>query len=168
MKGNNLVDMNIFIPIGQDCEVAHYLRRKKLRSQAFPFDWNCASLEMVLNVLSSDFEGFLDDIYIGKKIRRMYFEDNGVDIKILNEFIYPIIDKKYGILFPHDYDNIDDNTLAKVKDKYNRRIQRYRETINNTELAIYLVYGNPHGELNTWQVSCYKEYDPSLLKLYGE
>jgi hypothetical protein len=46
---------NIYISIGSECSVAHYLRTKNLRNYAFPFDWNCNSLHMIYNLLTSDF-----------------------------------------------------------------------------------------------------------------
>ena len=49
--------------------------------------------------------------------------------------------KKYHILLPHDC-NIDSNdNLDKIRDKYKRRVQRFRHDINSNNI-IYLVYCN--------------------------
>ena len=40
-----------------------FLRYKKLRNEAFPFDWHLSTLEQVYNVLESDFENFMDDFH---------------------------------------------------------------------------------------------------------
>ena len=84
---------NIFIPIGSNCETSHYLRKHNIRNIAYPFDWNCASLEMIYDVLSNDFENFLNDIFIGTEIKRLYFGDDDNRI-VTNEKIFPIICKK--------------------------------------------------------------------------
>ena len=44
---------NILIPIGSNCETSHYLRKHNMRNIAYPFDWNCASLEMIYDVLNN-------------------------------------------------------------------------------------------------------------------
>ena len=58
-----------------------------MRHIAYPFDWNCASLEMIYNVLSNNFEDFLNDIFIRTKIKRLYFGDED-DIVVSNETIF--------------------------------------------------------------------------------
>lgn len=122
---------------------------------------------MVYNVLSNNFEDFLNDIYIGTKIKRLYFGDND-ELIITNETIYPIICKKYNILFPHDYNNIDIEYINKVKNKYQRRISRYINILNNDciDKNIYLVYFNETFNLNEWQKSVYNEYDTKILENY--
>ena len=99
--------MNIYIPIGSNCYTSSYLRKHKMRHIAYPFDWNCASLEMVYNVLINDFEDFLNDIFIGTKINRLYLGDGDDNLIVSHEKIFPIICKKYNILFPHDFNKID-------------------------------------------------------------
>lgn len=149
---------HIYIPIGSNCEISHYLRKNKMRYNAFPFDWNCSSLKSVFEILSSKFDLFLNDISIGTKIKRMYFnEDTNDNLQILNEYIYPVICKKYLILLPHDYNAIDDETLVIVKEKYNRRIQRFYNTVNNKNLKIIMIYTNIDFKLNEWQKSVYDE-----------
>lgn len=155
---------DIFIPIGSNCETGHFLRHSKRRDKAYPFDWNCASLEMVSNVISNNFEGFLDDIYIGERTKRLCFDDCG-RLKITNEEIFPVICKKYHIMFPHDFNRIDESTIKQVKNNYAKRIDRFLETINSTN-NIYLVYCNCNYLLNDWQTSVYNNYDPDILKRY--
>lgn len=159
-----MVDINI-IPIGSNCKISHYLRRCKLRHNAYPFDWNCTSLKMIYDVFSNDFENFLDDIFIGTEINRLYFGDDDDKLIISNEKIFPIICKKYNILFPHDFNKIDANYINQIKNKYKRRIERFRNIINSDKI-IYLVYCNANFNLNQWQVSVYNEYNKEILKHY--
>ncbi len=153
---------NIYIPIGTNCTIANFLRDKKFREHAFPFDWNLSSLESVYNVLFNDFEGFLDDIYVGKKIKRMFFEDNILDVTVHSTEIYPVICKKYNILFPHDYVSVDSDNLSQVKNKYLRRINRFREMISNTDNKIFMIYD--FQELNDWQKSVFQDYNNSIVE----
>jgi len=146
----------IYIPIGSNCEIAHYLRNKNIRFEAFPFDWNCASLKSVYELIKNNFEYFLDDCLIGKKIKRLYFfEDEKLIIS--DEYIYPVICKKYLILFPHDYNNIDYKNLYMIKEKYKRRIERFNNYIRMNDLKIIMVYNNLKFNLNDWQRSVYED-----------
>ena len=157
--------MNIYIPIGSNCYTSHYLRKHNMRHIAYPFDWNCASLEMVYNVLSNNFKDFLNDIFIGTKINRLYFGDEDDNLIVSNETIFPIICKKYNILFPHDFNKIDTVYINKVKNKYKRRIDKFINLITSDK-SIYLIYSNKHFSLNEWQKSVYYEYDPKILEKY--
>ncbi len=56
----------VYIPIGTNCLVANFLK-KNLRKNAFPFDWNCTSISSICDIISNDFDGFLDEIFIGEK-----------------------------------------------------------------------------------------------------
>jgi hypothetical protein len=64
--------------------------------------------------------------------------------------------KKYNILFPHDFNKIDANYINKVKNKYKRRIERFKNIINSDKI-IYLVYCNKKFNLNPWQKSVYND-----------
>tara|TARA_B110000211_G_scaffold234646_1_gene305329 strand:+ start:2869 stop:3456 length:588 start_codon:yes stop_codon:yes gene_type:complete len=160
--------MNIYIPIGSNCSTSHYLRKHNMRHIAYPFDWNCASLEMVYNALSNNFKDFLNDIFIGTKINRLYFGDEDDNLIVSNETIFPIICKKYNILFPHDFNKIDTVYINKVKNKYKRRINRINSIINNGNMdkTIYLIYCNIDFSLNKWQKSVYNEYNTKILLHY--
>jgi hypothetical protein len=148
----------VYIPIGMNCNTAHYLRSRNLRKDAYPFDWICIPLKMVYEVLSDDFNDILDNIHIGTQVKRMYFDekDNNNSLSVIDTYIYPVICQKYNILYPHDYDNVDIETINNVKDKYNRRIQRFRDTLNS-DSKIVLVYCDLNQKLNPWQQSCYTE-----------
>lgn len=158
------MDDNIkFIPIGSNCEISWYLKKKNKRVEAYPFDWNCCSLQMLYNVLSNNFKDFLTDIYIGTKIKRLYFDETLKNLIVSNEDIYPVICKKYNILFPHDYNKIDNDTIEKVKVKYIKRINRFNDVINNDNNKVYLIYCNENFLLNEWQKTVYNEFDLNIV-----
>ena len=43
----------IYVPIGMRCGPTYFLRGKGLRLKAYPFDWNCASLKIIYDILSN-------------------------------------------------------------------------------------------------------------------
>jgi len=148
----------IFISIGSNCDVASRLRSFNARLMAFPFDWNLCSLCMIYNILKNDFDGFLSNIYIGDEIKRFYIDEK---CSSSNEIIIPVICKRYNVMFPHDLkknENIDN-----VKNKYMRRISRFREMINDTSKTIYLVHNNNTFGLNDWQKEVYCKYNKDIL-----
>ncbi len=157
----------VYIPIGTNCLVANFLKQRNLRKHAFPFDWNCTSISSFCDIISNDFDGLLDEIFIGEKTKRMLFEENQINqVKVHDTEIYPVICKKYNILFPHDFDNTDKKTLSEVKNKYSRRIERFRDFVADTNNQIVLVYNVDN--LNDWQKSVYLSYEPDLLKIWNQ
>ena len=157
--------MKIYIPIGSNCEVSFFLQNNNLRNVAFPFDWNCSSLKSIYEILLNNFDSFLDDIFIGEAVNRLYFEELEQGLtKIDNEFIYPVICKKYLILFPHDYKEVDNDALVIVKQKYKRRIERFNTYINRDDLEIIMIYCNIDFNLNDWQKSVYNKFEIDIQK----
>lgn len=168
-KNQNELYMKIYIPIGSDCQVAHFLRNKKMRMMAFPFDWNCASLKTVYNLLVNNFDYFLEDIYVGERTHRLHFDDNEYDKTIIEkDFIYPVICKNYSILLPHDYKTVDEENLINVKQKYEKRIKRFQNYIIQDDLEIIMIYSNLDFNLNDWQRSVYDEFNIDIEFLKKE
>lgn len=153
----------MLVPIGSNCEISWYLKKINKRIEAFPFDWNCCSLSMLYNILINNFEDFLKDIFIGVETKRLYFDETGKNLIVSNEIIYPVICKKYNILFPHDFNNVDYITINNIREKYNRRIKKFNNVINNSNNQIYMIYFNENFELNSWQKSIYEEYNKDIL-----
>jgi len=161
--------MKIYIPIGSDCNVSHFLRKNNMRVCTFPFDWNCAPLKSVYEILVNNFSSFLEDIFIGERIHRLYFDDIDQDEpKIEREFIYPVICKKYLILLPHDYKSIDGENLVNVKQKYKRRIERFNNYINRDDVEIYMIFDNVDFKLNEFQTSVYNKFNIDITLLQNE
>ena len=60
---------------------------------------------MVHNALINKFENFLDNVFVGTRINRLYFDDdcnndcnNEKKLIVSKEKIFPVICKKYNIL----------------------------------------------------------------------
>jgi hypothetical protein len=109
-------------------------------------------------MLVNKFDSFLDDIYIGERTHRLYFEDDERgETTIDREYIYPVICKKYSILLQHDYKAIDATTIATVQQTYKRRIERFNTYLARDDIDICMVYSNIDFHLNSWQSSVYTQ-----------
>lgn len=141
----------IIISLGSDCHVATELRVHNLRNRAFPFDWNVTPLEGLFHVLEDDFAHFLDENYL-----------------IMRDDLNGVLNTYYGIDFRHDFPNrnplvppekqieyyepcempeykIYENFLdfiGPVREKYNRRIQRFRDVVNGNNQVVFIRHGD--------------------------
>jgi len=147
--------MNIeYIPIGMNCSVTMTLKNKKFRTQAYPFDWQVTSMQSFYNACSNNFKNLLDDIWVGEKIKRIYIAEHMQNPKILNDYIHPVICKKYNILFPHYFKEVDQRSINLVKDKMQKRIKSFRTSLKDNKIKKKFIY--KFDKLNSWQQSCFK------------
>lgn len=101
--------MNI-IPIGIDCGVADALKKLNIRQHALPFDWN-VSYSGISDIIRNDFKDFIPT-------KRFGIQNNGIYCSVYN---------KYNTLFIHE-DWMKDK--IKEQEKYQRRINRFRDLIS--------------------------------------
>jgi hypothetical protein len=131
------------ISLGGACAPALNLRNLKLRFDAYPFDWILSPFEGLCKALEEDFQNFLTDLTIRS-------EGNGV------------IDH-YGFHFTHDWPTVNNqkiedlykvlyigdlrtmplasnwaDTIAAVKEKYQRRIDRFRAACRGSEKVFFI------------------------------
>tara|TARA_R100000808_G_scaffold24269_1_gene55469 strand:+ start:1466 stop:1987 length:522 start_codon:yes stop_codon:yes gene_type:complete len=132
-----------------------------LRQEAYPFDWNVTPLKAVYELLKNNYDGLMDELLIGTRIKRLYFDENQAanasDPKVVasNSEIYPVICKKYNILFPHYFDDVEKATILKVKDKMRRRIENLSDLLkSDMKVCLIYVYG-----INDWHRQCYEEHN---------
>lgn len=109
--------MNI-IPMTFDCEGANALRDRNIRRIAFPFDWNIATIYCIYKLFENDFKNFLniDSLIYSQKHNEARYDNADKYVKII-----PVLEKNYGFLFVHDFDDTNYNI---VYDKYVSRIAR--------------------------------------------
>lgn len=124
-----------FITIGYDCSPASALRGLNLRRAALPFDWVESSVPAIDKCFADDFRQFHTNLQLNEPRRRL-------------------IDP-YGFQFPHDYplknkqsedvilpeDVIADDWATHydvIKEKYDRRIARFREAMADPAPIIVL------------------------------
>ena len=109
-----------FISLGYFCSVATELEKLGFRSASYPFDWTISNFEGVIDAINSNFEDFLD--------YNLLRQSN------TNKSHY--FNVKYRIWFYHDFDSYLSlrRQLPNVKKKYNRRIERFYNSISEPTL----------------------------------
>ena len=114
------------ISLGYFCSPALELRRLGLRDASYPLDWTISyDFSLVMRLIENHFVGFLseDSLYQLKEMPNCYR------------------DKKNKVDFYHDFDELRSlkRQLFDVKQKYNRRIARFYDTIKHPTLFVRYV-----------------------------
>lgn len=111
-----------YISLGYFCSISLELEQYGLRSFSAPFDWCKSSFQGVLAAIENGFQDFTDPALLaqGEKFRERYYNT------------------KYGIWFFHDFDKYKplEEQIPEVKQKYDRRIKRFYESIKSPTLFI--------------------------------
>lgn len=111
-----------FISLGCFCGVAEELERLGLRDSSYPFDWLIGPYSSYVQLISNNFENFLDEnvMYQWNSDQKRY--DN----------------VKYNISFFHDFSKYDSfySQIGDVQEKYARRIERFYRNIKQPTLFI--------------------------------
>lgn len=111
------------ISLGYFCSPALELRRIRVRDGSYPFDW----------VISYDFASVL------------YLVENHFEDLLSEDLLYQLKElpncyrnKKFKVDFYHDFDELKKlrGQLFKVKEKYNRRVNRFYNSIKQPTLFI--------------------------------
>jgi len=118
-----------FITLGFNCAPALVLKELGLRKYSLPFDWVVTNNMQVMNCIEHDFKNFHKNLSM-----------------ILDG--HWMVDE-YGIQYPHDYpvdknDCIVSNWKEYYEDnlnKYSRRIERFKQILNNDKPVIALYLG---------------------------
>jgi hypothetical protein len=130
-----------YISMGQDCSPASSLKNLGLRKFSSPFDWIVSSIEGVKCCINQDFKNF------HKNLKFNFTRTRVID--------------SYGFEYPHDYpgekqksiqeDDIPgenkiclnwEEFIPEVLEKYERRIKRFINLMNNPEPIIVFYTGN--------------------------
>lgn len=155
----------IFIPIGSSCSVTWYLDKNGYRKYAFPFDWTVTPIQSAIELLNNNFSDFLNPtnlLYL-KPTNRLLFKEDGVNVEITEDIVTPVYDKKYHILYVHDFSTEGKDDLNKVLEKYQRRVIRLQKLLSKEENSIFFIYDNR--EPNDWQRMQYLQAKYNFLKL---
>jgi len=131
-----------FLTIGYDCSTATALKNLNLRTAALPFDWVQSNINSIQLCFQDNFAKFHTNLKFNHSKTRLIDE--------------------YGFQFPHDYpfsDISNNETLGEgifteeknksiieywmdyysiVKEKYDRRIKRFLNIVNDTKPIIVL------------------------------
>jgi uncharacterized protein (DUF1919 family) len=117
------------ITLGINCAPALIARDLELRKFSLPFDWVVTNNNQIINCIEDDFEKFHKNLH--------FTLDNHWQMD------------EYGIQYPHEYPVNDDGTIidnwqdyhAEVLIKYQRRIERFRNIMNDSKPIIALYFG---------------------------
>ncbi len=120
---------DIIIPFGYRCFSTMKLRSAKMQFESFPFDWLMhGKLETVVKIVGEHFSNFLQ--------RKNLQPLNG------NDF-HEHLDQSNGIIFMHDFENNNtDACFPKVRARYDRRIARFYERIEESGKVLLLHYSD--------------------------
>lgn len=122
---DNYLNPPLFISLGSHCEPSQHLILNNLRSAAFPFDWLLTlNFQGFLSLIEEDFKFFMDQQYLTQ-------DDNKV-----------VINTYYCIDFRHELHDWPDNDFFKhyteIKEKYRRRINRFKECKYNKSKVFFI------------------------------
>lgn len=114
-----------YINFGYDCSLATALKNVNKRMFSLPFDWIISNITSIELCFKDNFEKFHTGLIMN------YDETRLMDV--------------YGFQFPHDYP-IENGKIIKnwqkhfsiVKEKYNRRIKRFKHILQDTKPIIAL------------------------------
>lgn len=116
----------LFVSLGSTCEVTHVLRGCGIRKAAFPFDWiTTIDAENFLEILSRDFDLFLDESYLW----------------VGNRGPGPLIHTYYHLEFLHEGDFRGDlylPNMEKFQAKYQRRIERFKKLASHKGKVFFI------------------------------
>jgi hypothetical protein len=111
-----------FISLGYFCGVAQDLEKLGLRNTSSPFDWCLTSFEGVIRLIDNEFSGFMDYKNLAQNTnqRTQY------------------VDTQYGVCFVHEFSKYKtlDEQFESVKEKYLRRIDRFKGNIKKPTLFV--------------------------------
>ena len=117
------------ISLGTSCRPAYHLKMQKIRTEAYPFDWNITPENSLFDILKNDFKD--------------YFDQNFLEISSIKEkdkFRVIATNLKYKNIFWHDFTKkeFSPEEFKKVKDKYDRRIKRFHNVVNSGENILFI------------------------------
>ncbi len=146
MKNPNVNEYDLIISLGEACFVATYLRDSQLRAFSSPFDWLMGgNLQTRLNFLTNNFKDFMnieDFIYLTKHTDNNYTKLGVIDFDTVNEVCF---NKNNQLIFLHDFvrEKSFEEQFSEVLEKYQRRIKRLLEAIQNSKKILFIYAERP-------------------------
>ena len=128
-----------YISLGSTCESAHCLK-KYLRNEAYPFDWiTTIDSEKFIKIIEDDFKFFLDVNCL----------------LVVNKDPFILINNQYNIEFLHEgmfNKEFFFVNMKKLQEKYNRRIERFRNLKNFTGKVIFFRHSYKYSVSDPWRI----------------
>ncbi len=144
-KENQIIqEKPIVICLGQSCFALLKIREFGLRWLAYPFDWNVTYNNALMKLIENDFANLLDEHFV-------HFENH---TRIWNTLYGGGIDLQQGFTLAHicpadaTKENFFKDFFPSLKERMQRRIQRFYKAINSGK-HVYFVRGQvPLGDLS--------------------
>ena len=157
---------NIFISLGSTCGIAYQLQQHNLRQNAYPFDWNkIPNLSIINKIITNNFKDYSDFTIIKNNNSNIYSyvddndDKNDLDTFDINGCCDTIMAKNiYGVFSYHDFKMDDVNKYENVKNKYNRRIKRFYDILNNNKQIIFIRDEHNIKKINIDDIKYFVEY----------
>lgn len=127
--------MSKFISIGSQCTTPTLLKILQVQNESHPFDWMLSTPEFVYTIIKllfvdkEDVEYIIDNHFFMCDARAQL---HTIEHHTIDENGPVLVNTKYNVCFPHD-------TLAD-RDKYIRRLQRFKNTLLDNNCFIYFMY----------------------------
>ncbi len=137
---NNVFDL--IISIGCDCACSTYLRKFNLQNESYPFDWlTAAPLKIRIDLIVNNFDTFLikENMKYLPRLHNPKVYDSRCDE-------YEDLETKFK--FFHDFPtgmNYDE-AYTIVKNRYQRRIQRFYKKIEKSKKILFVWFGRSEDE----------------------
>ena len=154
-----------YLTIGHDCSPAAALRNLNLREFALPFDWVVSNITSLDKCFETNFENFHKKLYLNSDKKRLidYYGFEFPHDYPLSNISDADADTHHhtennageGVFAEEDGKNITEEWFKyydDVLDKYNRRIERFKNIINDTKSIIVLCRYNTRDVLQLQQL----------------
>lgn len=163
------VTANVFISLGDDCQAAYYLRKFKLRSEAFPFDWvKSPHFNAVCQLIENNFENFLHPQHL--TLKNIHVEHEQYKIIFLNDFHTRSLPNLVGM--EEEQQTIDYHLYTvEVQAKYHRRIERFTTALQSQDFIYFIRTNATYAEAKMFVECMLKNYPESnfmLVVVQGE
>ena len=127
--------MNTYISIGSQCATSILFDRLQVKTESLVFDWMFSTPQFVYTIIKlllidkKEIDDIVDNHFFVCDKRALL---QGVEHFILNEHGQVLVNSKYNVCFPHD-------TISE-RDKYIRRMERFKQIILDKDNFLYFVY----------------------------
>jgi hypothetical protein len=162
----------VYIPFGLTCVTAYQLQKHGLRQAAYPFDWIlCPNFKSICEILADGFSNFLtkeEDLQAKNSSNNFpLLNDDWIDNNGDNgDKTLRVYNKKYKISFLHDFHSDIQKELESVREKYNRRIERFVAVMKSDVKKIIIHTGKSFDHeacLRLFQSLDYKNYEIKFI-----
>ena len=135
----------IHMSLGLDCTIAYQLKKHNLRLFALPFDWTkIKNISSLIDIIDNDFFNFLnpDELTLEVQSDKFFSIHSKSNSNSKENSLIRIKHKRYNIFFPHEAisDTFNTSDMKIFIDKYSRRIERFRNILQNKQNKQIKIY----------------------------